>query len=400
MELTAEQRAMLNGDLGRGKAMAMGVQVGIGKCFDAPRMVPVQKVHVSLSAQEADVWFSGRLLEAGASCAVAPTVNPGYSLDYFRKHLTPEAIANMEETHRIYQSLGARLTYSCTPYLGDNVPEYGEAAAFSETNATIFVNAVLGARTNRESAASALCAAVTGCVPEYGLLLDENRKGDIVVHVEADMKSAYEYHLLGMMGDKIGEGIPVFTGLPKVITPEALRNLGAQLNTSGAYGMYHIVGFTPEAPDLETALGHKKPRYEVTITDRDLKEFEETFSDKIPNGKIDFAMFGCPHFTLEEAMYIAKHIEGKKLAVPMYILVSSHASQMAGRMGVTDILAAAGAEIIPDTCPDQPCWHYLKGKVGITESPKCAYYPRRRGINFIIRDLDTCIQAALTGEVN
>ena len=62
-------------------------------------------------------------------------------------------------------------------------------------------------------------------------------------------------------------------------------------------------------------------------------------------------------------------------------------------------LTAAGAEIIPDTCPDQPCWHYLKGKVGITESPKCAYYPRRRGINFMIRDLDTCIEAALTGEV-
>ena len=72
---------------------------------------------------------------------------------------------------------------------------------------------------------------------------------------------------------------------------------------------------------------------------------------------------------------------------------------MADRMGITDILTAAGAEIIPDTCPDQPCWHYLKGKVGITESPKCAYYPRRRGINFMIRDLDTCIEAALTGEV-
>ena len=98
-------------------------------------------------------------------------------------------------------------------------------------------------------------------------------------------------------------------------------------------------------------------------------------------------------------MYIARHIEGKKLAIPMDILVSSHGRQMADRMGITDILTAAGAEIIPDTCPDQPCWHYLKGKVGITESPKCAYYPRRRGINFVIRDLDTCIEAALTGEV-
>ena len=60
---------------------------------------------------------------------------------------------------------------------------------------------------------------------------------------------------------------------------------------------------------------------------------------------------------------------------------------------------AAGAELIPDSCPDQPVWHFLKGKEGITESPKCAYYPRKRNINFVIRDLDTCIETALTGEV-
>ena len=261
------------------------------------------------------------------------------------------------------------------------------------------MNSVWGARSNRESANSALCAAITGYVPEYGLLLDENRKGDILVRVEADMKTPYEYHLLGMMGDKIGEGIPVFTGLPHTISPEALRNLGAQLNTSGAYGMYHIVGCTPEAPTVEVALGGKKPKYEVVITNEDLQNVEDTFSDKRDSDKVDFAMFGCPHFTLEEAMHIAEGVKGKKLAIPMYILVSSHALQMAQRMGVADVLAEAGAEIIADSCPDQPCWHYLKGKVGITESPKCAYYPRRRGIHFIIRDLDTCIQAALTGEV-
>ena len=66
MELTAVQRAMLRGEFGRGKAMAMQIQVGIGTCFEAPRLAPIQKAHVSLSAQEADIWFSGRLLEAGA----------------------------------------------------------------------------------------------------------------------------------------------------------------------------------------------------------------------------------------------------------------------------------------------------------------------------------------------
>ena len=30
--------------------------------------------------------------------------------------------------------------------------------------------------------------------------------------------------------------------------------------------------------------------------------------------------------------------------------------------GIYDTLSAAGAELISDSCPDQPCWHYLKGK--------------------------------------
>ena len=404
MILNEEQQAMLDGKYGEGAAYAMKIQFALGEAFDAPRMVPITRAHVALSNQAGDLWFAEKMLKAGAKCRVAPTVNPGFCLGYFTGScahpVTEEDADHMRRTDAAYRGLGAVLSYNCTPYIASNVPNFGEICAFSESSATPYINSVWGARSNRESANSALCAAITGYVPEYGLLLDENRKGDILVHVEANMKSDYEYHLLGMMGAKIGEGIPVFTGLPTHVPSEALRNLGAQLNTSGAYGMYHIVGFTPEAPTLEAAFGGKKPQREVVITDKDLLDFQEEYSDKAHDGnKVDFAMFGCPHFTLKEAMYIAKHIEGKKLAIPMFILVSSDAAEMARRMGVTDILTAAGAEIIPDSCPDQPCWHYLKGKVGITESPKCAYYPRRRGINFMIRDLDTCIEAALTGEV-
>ena len=213
----------------------------------------------------------------------------------------------MQRTHNAYKGLGATLTYNCTPYVATNVPNFGEICAFSESSATPYVNSVWGARSNREGANSALCAAITGYVPEYGLLLEENRKGNILVEVQADMKSDFEYHLLGYCGKKIGPGIPVFTGLPKHIGKEALTNLGAQLNTSGAYGMYHIVGCTPEAPDEETAFGGKNPERKVVITDQDLKDILEEISNP-GNRKIDFAMFGCPHFTLEQAKHIADEI--------------------------------------------------------------------------------------------
>ena len=237
MKLTDHQQKMLDGAFGRGKAMAMQIQIGVGKCFDAERLVPVRRAHVSLSAQEADIWFAGKLLDAGASCAIAPTVNPGYSVDYFRSRLTDAAVENMRKTERIYRGLGARLTYCCTPYLADNVPSYGEIIAFSETNATIYANAVLGARTNRESAASALCAAVTGYAPEYGMLLSENRFADIAVRVDAKMESDFDYAVLGLCGKKIGKGIPAFLGLPEKISTEALIALGAELNVSTTFQM-------------------------------------------------------------------------------------------------------------------------------------------------------------------
>lgn len=401
MQLTQHQQDMLDGKYGKGTAYAMKIQVAIGESFGAERMVPITRAHVALSNQEADLWFAEKMLEGGAKCRVTPTVNPGFCLEFFksREMVDPEFADLMQRTHNAYKALGAQLTYNCTPYIDTNVPNYGEVTAYSESSATPYINAVWGARSNREGANSALCAAITGYVPEYGLLLDENRKGDILVEIQADIESDFDYHIIGMLGKKIGEGIPVFTGFPReTLTKEALRNLGAQLNTSGAYGMYHIVGFTPEAPDLDTAFGGKEPKRKVVITNEDKEAILKEISLE-GNRKIDFAMFGCPHFTLEEVKYIAGKLEGKKLAKEMWILTSSHVKEMAVRMGFDEIISEAGGFIVADTCPDQPCWRHLKGKVGITESPKCAYYPQRRGINFVIRDLDTCIEAALTGEV-
>ncbi len=401
MKLTQEQQDMLDGKYGKGTAYAMKIQVAIGESFDAERMVPITRAHVALSNQEADLWFCEKLLSEGAKCRVTPTVNPGFCLDFFknRNMVAPEYADLMQRTHNAYKAIGAQLTYNCTPYIDTNVPNFGEVIAFSESSATPYANAVWGARTNREGANSALCAAITGYVPEYGLLLDENRKGDILVEIQADVKTPFDYHIIGMLGKKIGDGIPVFTGFPReTITKEGLRNLGAQLNTSGAYGMYHIAGVTPEAPDLETAFGGKEPKRKVVLTNEDKEAVLKEISLE-GNRKIDFAMFGCPHFTLEEIKHIAEKLEGKTLKKEMWILVSSHVKEMAVRMGLDEIISNAGGFIVPDTCPDQPCWRHLEGKVGITESPKCAYYPQRRGIHFVIRDLDTCIEAALTGEV-
>ena len=403
MNLTQVEQDMLDGKQGEAVAMAMKVQVATGEAFGATRMVPITRAHVALSNQDADTWFAEKMAKAGGKCKIAPTVNPGFSLEYFSGQsksmaaMTEQDLNMMRRTHNAYKQLGAILSYNCTPYLGSNIPQFKEVIAFSESSATPYVNSVWGARTNRESSLSALCAAITGLVPEYGLLLDENRKGDILVEVEAAMKNDFDYQMLGYMGKKIGVGIPVFVGLGKRPTPEALMNLGAELNTSGAYGMYHIVGVTPEAPTLEAAFGGKKPARKVVITDQDLKQLRDAISHE--PGRIDFALFGCPHFSLNQIQQVANMVQGKKLAVDLWIMTSADTKRLAERMGIKKILNDAGADLVEETCSDQPCWHFLKGKIGVTESPKCAYYPKKRGIEFVIRDLETCVQAALKGEV-
>lgn len=401
MKLTAVQEDMLNGKYGEGVALALKVQVGIGECFDSPYMVPITNSHVALSNQESDLWFAEKMVRLGAKTRIHPTVNPGFCLSYFmeRDMVTQDQAAHMQRTHDAHKALGCCLTYNCTPYMDTNIPYMGEIVAFSESSATPFVNSVWGARSNRESAQSALCASITGFVPLYGLLLDENRLGTVLVEVKAKMDNDFAYSMLGYMGKKIGIGVPVFVGLPSYVSKEAHRNLCAELNTSGSYDIYHIVGVTPEAPTVEAAFGGKKPQRHVVITDEDFEQVLETDISDPGNRKIDFALFGCPHFSTREVREVAEMLAGKTLAVPLWIMTSALTKSNCEKMGLLDTLRAAGGDVVEDTCSDQPCWHFLKGKVGVTESPKCAYYPRKRGLEFVIRDLATCVNAALEGAV-
>nr|WP_279233452.1 aconitase X catalytic domain-containing protein [Desulfofundulus thermobenzoicus] len=396
--MTSVEREMLDGKYGEGVALAMRVQVALGEAFDAERMVEIGRAHVALSNQEADLWFVEKLLQAGARCRVSPTVNPGFHLEYFldKTDLTGQDMEMISRTRKAYRQIGATLSFSCTPYLMENIPRQGEIVAFSESSATPYVNAVWGARSNRESAQSALCAAVTGRVPLYGLLLPENRLGNILVRVEAEMGDDFDFRLLGYCAPKIGHGVPVFTGISGA-TPEALMNLGAELNTAGAYGMYHVVGITPEAPALEAALGGRAPLREVTISRRDLDEVRDSLS--CPPGKIDFALFGCPHLTLHQVRHIARLLEGEQLKSPLWVMTSSTTRELARRTGLLSIIEKAGGYIVEDTCIDQPCWRFLEGKVGVTDSLKGAYYARRRGMSFVLRSITDCVRAAIKGEV-
>ena len=402
MYLNDEEKKMLNGDLGKGMAEAMKLQVALGEAFDAERMIGISRAHVSLAHYPSDVWYTSKLAAGGARCRVKPTCNPIYDIQYLNKVGIRDTAGESELLKSLkatFLKLGITLTYSCTPEIQSNVPRFGEYVAFSESSATPYVNAVCGARSNRESAKSALAAAITGRVPLYGYLLDENRFGNVLINVDADIKDDFDYHLLGYAASyKMGVGVPVFTGMPSNPSAEELVSFGAQLATGGSVGMYHIIGLTPEAPDLETAFGGNLPEKKITITDSDLKRTKELLSHG--TGKIEFVILGCPHYSIDQVAEVVQLLEGKKIHpdISFWVLTSPATRNLADQMGYLDTINCAGGHIIGGTCADITCWYGLySGKVGVTDSVKAAYYTPRMDMNFQLRRRSECVEVAIAG---
>ena len=400
MYLTKEEERILKGESGVGTQKALELLVAIGDAYDAEKMVPIARAHAAASGQEGDLYFVELLAEGGARCKVPTSTNPVYDIEYFHDSFSNIPADEAEVARRVmqgYKRLGAVLSWSCVPYLNENIPLYGEIVAFSESSATPYVNSVIGAMTNREAAQSALAAGVIGKTPEYGLLFKENRKATHLVDVKTPLKDEFDYSLLGYcVGKVIGYGIPVLTGISKRPSTEEFINFCAMSNTSGAVSMFYIPGFTVEASTVKEAFQGDVPKDKTTITDKDLRKANEelqTFS-----GEIDFVQLGCPHYTLQQVAKVAKLLDGKKIhdGVTFWVCTSSTTKTLAEKMGYTKTIERAGAHLVVDTCIDEPCWISYKQKVGMTDSPKCAYYRRFREV--VVGRLEDCVDAAVKGK--
>ena len=401
MHLTKEEEQMLNGERGAGTQKAMELLLAIGDAYDAERMIPVSRAHAASSGQEGDLYFVELLADGGARCRVPTSTNPVYDIGYFHGFFDNIPSDEAEVARRVmeaYKRVGAMLTWSCVPYLSENIPLYGETVAFSESSATPYVNSVIGARTNREAAQSALAAGVIGKTPEYGLHIKENRRGTVLVDVEASLKDEFDYSLLGYcVGKAVGYGIPVLTGIVKRPSTEELINFCAMSNTSGAVSMFYMPGHTVEASTVQQAFQGDVPEEMITVTDKELKTVVEEL--QTASGRIDFVQLGCPHYTLRQVGEVAGFLSGKRVHkdVSFWVCTSATTKMLADRVGYTRAIEEAGGHVVVDTCVDEPCWFAYKDKVGVTDSPKCAYYRRFKDVK-VLR-LRECVEAAVEGRM-
>ncbi len=80
MNLTDQEKKVLDGDLGSGPQSAMRLLVTLGEIYDADRMIPVSSCHVGgrsyLIGGEENIEWMTDLMEGGASFQVLTSTNP------------------------------------------------------------------------------------------------------------------------------------------------------------------------------------------------------------------------------------------------------------------------------------------------------------------------------------
>ena len=182
---------MLDGGRGEATALAMRIVVEMAGVWQADRLIDVTSAHVDscLYHGRAGLDFAEKLLAGGANVAVPTTLNVS-SLDLLHPGLVRLDADTASRARRLmdaYVAMGCRPTWTCAPYQLEHRPAFGEHVAWAESNAIVFANSVLGARTNRYGDFIDICAAVTGRVPEAGLHLDEHRRGRVVFRLADDI---------------------------------------------------------------------------------------------------------------------------------------------------------------------------------------------------------------------
>jgi predicted aconitase len=405
--LTKEEEAMLDGERGEGLAIAMRILAKVGDMYGAERLIPIESAHIVESSYQltgdSGIEVFDRLIEAGARVSVPATTDPcAIDFERWRELGIDEGYAHRQiELARRIVRIGCAPTWCCTPYLHANVPKFGDQLAWSESNAVAYVNSVIGARTNRYCAYLDTMAAIAGRIPEFGLHLDENRKGTVVVRMKGISELRDEdYPVLGYyLGSELGNEIPVIVDMPKGANPDRLKALGAAGAAAGSLAMYHIVGLTPEARTLEEALGGDKPKDRLEFDKRTLESTRERMCSA-SGGEVDLVATGCPHASLGQIQRLVRLMEGRRVkdGVEFWVSMSKYMERLIGEMGYLDALTASGIRVISDTCCNNAPLRQWGFKRMVTDSGKYAYYaPTNLGVEVAFTSLEGCVRAAVEG---
>ena len=410
LALTAAERGLIEGAQGPAAAMAARIVAEAARLMGAASLVPVESAHIDgcLYHGDSGVHFAERLVELGGKVAVPTTLNVG-ALDLLHPGRVKFDPATAEMARRLMvasEAIGCAPTWTCAPYQAGHRPRVGAHVAWGESNAVAFVNSVLGARTNRLGDFLDLCCAVAARAPYYGLHLDESRRARIVINVSGLspelMRTDAFFPVLGaIVGSEAGSSVAAVTGVPKGTNEDRLKALGAAAASTGAVGLFHVVGVTPEAPDLRTILHGQNPDRTITVTPAMLRQARDRLSTAAAGSdRIDAIAVGSPHFSTEEFRALAALAQGRRFRIPFYACTGRGVLSELERADLVAPLKSSGVEIIVDTCVVVAPILPPEAGVLMTNSGKFAFYaPANTGFATVYGSLADCVETAVAGRV-
>ncbi|MER8569748.1 aconitase X catalytic domain-containing protein [Mesorhizobium sp. M0924] len=407
LALSAQEQTIASGHYGA--AMAMRIVAESAALLGAPRLIPIASTHIDGALYHGDsgTLFAERLVDGGARVAVRSTLNVG-ALDLMgcsRVRLEEPARGMARRMMEAYRKLGCEQSWTCAPYQAGHRPALGSDVAWGESNAVVFCNSVLGARTNRYGDFLDIACAISGRAPDYGLHRPENRQARLVFDVSglsaSFLGSEIAWPVLGSLyGREVGNAVGVVTGTSSHPGEDALKAFGAAAASSGAVGLFHIAGVTPEAPDAETILAGGRPETVIRVTPEMAAKARAGLSTAATQTAIDAVAIGSPHLSSAEFDALERLIGGRQLSVPIYACTGRHVLTGLEQNGQRKTLEASGVVIVADTCVVvTPILPALAGGVLMTNSGKFAQYaPGNTGYAVLYGSLADCVESAVTGK--
>lgn len=411
MQLTAEEKKMLRGDLGRAVQEALQLQLEVGRFFGARRFVPVSNVHMMGDIEvmgDSGKSFVERAAKLGAKC-VRPTTTNARCVDFDyvdQLQQNKTEVGKEKELIASLRKMDVITADTCINYQTLYQPHLGEHVAWGDTGTVIYANSVYGARSNFEAGPAALAAAITGRVPEYGFHLDAHRRGSFQVNLKADPGDFADW---GAVGKIVGSAhqdyyaVPVFSGMKQRPSADELKHLGASLASYGSMGMFHMVGVTPEAATLKAAFAGNRPKETVTITNRDIERVYAGYDTQ--NNPLNLVVFSGPQQSLFEMKILADLLAGRKVrpGSQLFITTSNGVKSAARELGYLQTIESAGATVLEGVCfyilQNLPQMRVREGWSNlVTNSAKLANIIGAHKFNAILRRTAECIDIACTGK--
>ena len=376
MELARHEEKALESNSGEALATAYRILVAIGEATGAKKLVPVKWAHIS-GVNYNTIGDGGmRFLEkfsTSAKFAIKTTINP---MGYDRckpEDIPPSFQKRQENIASSYERMGAKPSFTCTPYEVFELPQKGTVVSFAESNAAVFSNSLLGLKTNKESALSALASAVTGKTPLSDLRLEETRNPKTAIESDFDCRTELDYGLLGYFAGKaVKDSCVALNSINKPDTIQA-KALCAAMGTSGSCGMFTLGG---------------KKKEKISFGKREAQVVMDELSTA---DDADIITLGSPQLGINELKLLAKLTETKKFTRRCMVFCSRTIYNNAVKIGLAGKIEKSGADFRCDSCTClTPYVNKDKYDAVITNSVKGAYYlSKSNKVKVALKDIKT-----------